>query len=81
LIVTTSLTVIALLAFAVSVLASLVQTSKHRPSRGWIVAAGTSLILVLVSGGKSQSHVRFITDSSAWIILCGHVERLGGYLP
>jgi hypothetical protein len=40
LIATASLSVNALLAFALSFVAFLVQTSKHRPSRGWVVAAG-----------------------------------------
>jgi endonuclease YncB( thermonuclease family) len=55
LIVTASLAVIALLAFAVSAVAFLVQTSRHKPSRGWAAAAGTSLILVLVFGGISNA--------------------------
>jgi micrococcal nuclease len=55
LIVTASLAVIALLAFAVSAVAFLVRTSRHRPSRGWAAAAGTSLVLVLVFGGIANA--------------------------
>jgi hypothetical protein len=55
LIVTASLAVIALLAFAVSVVAFLVQTSRHKPSRGWAAAAGASLVLVLIFGGISNA--------------------------
>ena len=51
LIVTASLAVLALLAFAVSVVAFLVQTSRHESSRGWAAAAGASLVLVLIFGG------------------------------
>jgi hypothetical protein len=55
LIVTSSLAVLALLAFALSVVAFLVQTSRHRFSRGWAAAAGASLILVLVFGGIANA--------------------------
>lgn len=50
-----SLAVVALLAFAVSMVAFLVQTSRHRPSRGWAAAAGASLALVLVFGGIANA--------------------------
>ena len=50
LIATASLAVIALLAFAISLVAFLVQTSRHRPSGGWAAAAGASLVLVLLLG-------------------------------
>lgn len=52
---TTSLAVFALLAFAASVIVFLVQTSKHRPSRRWAAVAGTSLALVLVFGGIANA--------------------------
>ena len=49
-----SLAVLAILAFAVSAVAFLVQTSRHKPSRNWLAAAGASLVLVLVFGGLSN---------------------------
>jgi micrococcal nuclease len=49
-VVLSSLAVLALLAFAVSVVAFLVQTSRHKPSREWAVATGTFLILILLFG-------------------------------
>jgi micrococcal nuclease len=55
-----SLAVLALLAFALCVVAFLVQTSRHKPSRGWAVAAGASLVLVLVSGTLSNAVSRGI---------------------
>ena len=53
-VVSASLAILALLAFAVSAVAFLVQTSRHRPSRRWLAAAGASLVLVLVFGGLSN---------------------------
>jgi hypothetical protein len=50
-----SLAVLALLAFAVSVVALLVQTSRHRSSRGWAVATGGFLVLVLLFGTISNA--------------------------
>ena len=50
-----SLTVLALLVFAVSVVVFLVRTSRHRPSRRWIAAAGASLVLLLVFGTLSNT--------------------------
>jgi micrococcal nuclease len=55
LIVTSSLAALAFLAFAVSVVALLVQTPRHRPSSGWVVSAGTSLVLVLLFGSISNA--------------------------
>ena len=55
LIVTASLAVLALLAFALSGVAFPVQTSKHRFSEGWAAAAGASLILDLVFGGIADA--------------------------
>jgi micrococcal nuclease len=52
--VATSLAILALLAFAVSAVAFLIQTSRHRPSRRWIMTAGASLVLVLVFGALSN---------------------------
>ena len=43
-----SLAILAFLAFAVSAVAFLVQTSMHKPFRSWLAAAGASLVLVLV---------------------------------
>lgn len=50
-VVASSLAVLALLAFAVSLVALLVQTSRHRSSRGWALATGAFLILILLFGG------------------------------
>jgi micrococcal nuclease len=50
-----SLAILALLAFAVSVVGFLIQTSRHRPTRGWSVAAGASLVLLLVFGTLSNA--------------------------
>jgi micrococcal nuclease len=50
-----SLAVLALLAFAVSVVAFLIQTSRHRSSGRWAAAAGASLVLVLVFGGIANA--------------------------
>jgi micrococcal nuclease len=50
-----ALTVLALLVFAVSVVVFLVRTSRHRPSRRWIAAAGASLVLLLVFGILSNA--------------------------
>jgi micrococcal nuclease len=55
LIVAASLAALALLAFAVSLVALLVQTSRHGSSRGWAVAAGAFLVLVLLFGGISNA--------------------------
>ena len=50
-----SLAVIALLAFAISFVAFLVQTSRHRSSRGWAAAAGASLVVVFLLGGLANA--------------------------
>jgi endonuclease YncB( thermonuclease family) len=50
-----SLAALALLVFAVSLVAFLVQTSRHRPSRRWIAASGASLILLLAFGTLSNA--------------------------
>jgi O-antigen ligase len=50
-----SLAVLALLAFAVSAVAFLVQTSRHKPSRRWAATAGASLALLLVFGTLSNA--------------------------
>jgi micrococcal nuclease len=55
LVVTMSLVVLAVLTFAVSVVVFLVQTSRHKPSRRWVVVAGASLVLVLVFGAVSNT--------------------------
>ena len=48
------LAVIALLAFALSLVAILVQTSRHRSSKGWAAAAGASLVLIFLLGGLAN---------------------------
>src|SRR5215216_1297459 len=55
LVVASSLAVLAVLAFAVSLVAFLVQTSRHRSSRRWAVATGTFLVLVLLFGTISNA--------------------------
>jgi micrococcal nuclease len=69
LVVASSLAVLALLAFAVSLVAFLVQTSRHRSSRGWALATGAFLVLILLSGTISnavsrQSGLTFSEGSS-----------------
>ena len=55
LVVASSLAVLALLAFAVSLVAFLYRTSRHRSSRAWAVATGGFLVLVLLFGGISNA--------------------------
>jgi hypothetical protein len=55
LVVAMSLAILALPAFAVRVNAFLIQTSRHRSSKGWAAAAGASLVLVLVFGGIANA--------------------------
>jgi hypothetical protein len=55
LVVASSLAVLAFLAFAVSLVALLVQTSRHKPTRRWAVATGAFLVLVLLFGGVSNA--------------------------
>ena len=50
-----SLAALALLAFAVSLVAFLVQTSRHKPTRGWAFATGAFLVLVLLFGSISNA--------------------------
>jgi hypothetical protein len=50
LVVASALAVLALLAFAVSLVAFLIQTSRHKPTRGWALATGGFLVLVLLFG-------------------------------
>jgi micrococcal nuclease len=50
-----SLGVIAMLAFAISFVAFLVQTSRHRSSGKWAAAAGASLVLVFLLGGLANA--------------------------
>jgi len=55
LVVASSLAVLAMLAFAVSVVAFLLQTSRHRSSKGWAVATVGFLALVLLFGSISNA--------------------------
>lgn len=55
LVVVSSLAVLSLLALAISLVAFLFQTSRHRSSRGWALAMGGSLVLVLLFGGISNA--------------------------
>jgi hypothetical protein len=54
LVVASSLAVLALLSFAVSLVAFLFQTSRHKPTRGWAMATGAFLVLVLLFGTISN---------------------------
>ena len=49
------LAILALLAFAVSLVAFLYRTSRHTSSRAWAVATGGFLVLVLLFGGISNA--------------------------
>ena len=62
-----SLAVLALLAFAVSAVAFLVQTSRHRRSRRWAATAGASLALLLVFGQEPGSRAMVI-QQSCWVV-------------
>jgi micrococcal nuclease len=55
LVVASSLAVLALLSFAVSLVAFLFQTSRHKPTRGWALATGAFLVLVLLFGTISNA--------------------------
>jgi micrococcal nuclease len=55
LVVAVSLSVLALLVFAVSVVGFLVRISSHKPAKVWGAAAGASLVLLLVFGSISQA--------------------------
>ena len=50
-----TLAILALLAFAVSLVAFLYRTSRHTSSRAWAVATGGFLVLVLLFGGISNA--------------------------
>ena len=54
-VVVASLAVVALLVFAASLVAFLIQTSRHRPARRWAAAACASLVLVFLFGGASNA--------------------------
>jgi micrococcal nuclease len=60
-----SLAVLALLAFAVSLVAFLYQTSRHRSTRAWAVATGGFLVLVLIFGGISNAVSRHVEPASS----------------
>jgi micrococcal nuclease len=60
-----SLAVLALLAFAVSLVAFLYRTSRHRSSRAWAVATGGFLVLTLLLGGISNAVSRHIEPTSS----------------
>jgi hypothetical protein len=53
--VASALAVFALLGFAVSLVGSLYQTSRHRSSRAWAFATGAFLVLVLLFGTVSNA--------------------------
>jgi micrococcal nuclease len=50
-----SLAILALLAFALSVVGFLIQTSRHKPTRGWSLPAVATLVLLLVFGSLSNA--------------------------
>jgi micrococcal nuclease len=60
-----SLAILALLAFAVSLVAFLYRTSRHTSSRAWAVATGGFLILVLLFGGISNAVSRHAEPTSS----------------
>jgi hypothetical protein len=47
--------ILALLAFAVSLVAFLYRTSRHRSSEAWAVATGGFLVVILLFGGISNA--------------------------
>jgi hypothetical protein len=57
-VVASSLAIIALLAFAVSLVAFLYRTSRHRSSKAWALATEGFLVMVLLFGGISNAHSR-----------------------
>ncbi len=59
------LAILALLAFAVSLVAFLYRTSRHRSSRAWAVATGGFLVLVLLFGGISNALSRNAEPTSS----------------
>ena len=62
------LAVLALLAFAVSLIAFLYRTSRHRSSGAWAVATGGFLVLVLLFGGR-QTHALWIYRSKSGVAI------------
>ena len=58
------LAILALLAFAVSLVAFLYRTSRHRSSGAWAVATGGFLVLVLIFGGISNAVSRHAEPTS-----------------
>jgi len=59
LVVASALAVLALLAFAVSLIAFLMQTSRHELSRGWALATRAFLVLALLFGTISNAVSRY----------------------
>jgi hypothetical protein len=64
LVVASSLAVLTLLAFAVSLVAFLFQTSTHKPSRGWAVATGPFLVLPFGTISNAVSRHSGLTKGS-----------------
>jgi endonuclease YncB( thermonuclease family) len=64
-VVASSLAILALLAFAVSLVALLYRTSRHRSSRAWAVATGGFLVLVVLFGGISNAVSRHTEPTSS----------------
>ena len=58
------LAILALLVFAVSLVAFLYRTSRHRSSRAWAMATGGFLVLVLLFGGISNAVSRHAEPTS-----------------
>jgi lipoprotein signal peptidase len=59
-----SLEILALLALAVSLVAFLYRTSRHRSSKAWAVATLGFLILILLFGGISNAVSRHAEPTS-----------------
>ena len=80
LVVASSLAVLALLAFTVSLVAFLNQTSRHRPSRGWAVATAAFLVLLFATVSNAvtgHSGLTLSEDRSNVPISAGRTDNIG----
>ena len=83
LVVASSLAVVALLTLAVSLVAFLIQTSRHKPTTRWATATGAFLILTLLFGTISnavsrqsgQTDTRLLKFHREFIGLCENVLK------
>jgi hypothetical protein len=67
LVVASSLAVLALLSFAVSLVAFLFQTSRHKPTRRWAMATGAFLVLLFgtISNAVSRHSGLTLTEQQS----------------